>query len=71
MNSPSNNLLVRGQVGSSVPFSQPWGGAADAADAAARRDYGALFGGLAAGVTGKTVGGRYTGKQPEAAAAAQ
>ena len=68
MNSPSNNLLVRGQVGSSVPFSQPWGGAADAA---ARRDYGALFGGLAAGVTGKTVGGRYTGKQPEAAAAAQ
>jgi hypothetical protein len=53
-----------------VPFSQPWGDA-DAAAAPPRDWRAAVEGaGLVAGVTGKTVGGVYTGKRPETEAAA-
>ena len=52
------------EVGSTVPFSQAWEGAG--ADAPAR-DWGALLAGagLRPRVTGKTVNGRYLGKEPE------
>lgn len=57
------------EIKSTVPFSQPW--TAEAAAGAAPRDWRATLAaaGLQEGVTGKTVNGVYTGKQPEAAAA--
>ncbi|KAF6258399.1 complex I intermediate-associated protein 30-domain-containing protein [Scenedesmus sp. NREL 46B-D3] len=57
------------EIKSTVPFSQPW--APDTP--AAARDWGAELeqAGLKRGVTGKTVDGVYTGKQPEAEALKQ
>lgn len=54
-----------------MPFSQPWG-EADAA-AAPPRDWQSEIAGaqLALGVTGKTVGGVYSGRRPEAEVAAE
>jgi hypothetical protein len=59
------------EVKSTVPFSQPWGDA-DAAGQPAR-DWGATVAaaGLVPGVTGKTVGGVYSGRRPEAEVAAE
>lgn len=50
------------EVGSTVPFSQPWTG-----EGAAPRDWAAVLGsaGLQPRVTGKTIGGRWLGKEPE------
>eukprot|EP00887_Chlorella_sp_A99_P004628 scaffold4.g4628.t1 len=58
------------EIRSTVPFSTPW--EVDPAAPPPPRDWGALLlsAGLRQGVTGKTVGGVYTGKEPEAAAAA-
>lgn len=58
------------EVGSTVPFSQPW--QVDAASPPPPRDWTALLqgAGLRRGVTGKTVDGVYTGKEPEPAGAA-
>lgn len=52
------------EVGSSVPFSQAWEGPGAGAPP---RDWAALLAGagLRQRVTGKTVGGRYLGKEPE------
>jgi len=54
------------EIKSTVPFSQPWG-PEDAAQQPAR-DWGAVVegAGLVQGVTGKTVGGVYSGKRVEA-----
>ncbi|GBF91894.1 hypothetical protein Rsub_04999 [Raphidocelis subcapitata] len=59
------------EIKSTVPFSQPW--TADDSAAAPARDWGAVLAGsgLAAGVTGKTVGGVYSGRRPEAEVAAE
>lgn len=53
------------EVASTVPFSQPW--TVDPASPPAPRDWAALLEGaeLKQRVTGKTVGGRYLGKEPE------
>jgi hypothetical protein len=55
------------EVKSTVPFSEPW--AVDAAAPPPARDWGAALAGagLRKGVTGKTVGGVYTGREPEPA----
>jgi hypothetical protein len=55
------------EVKSTVPFSQPW--TVDPASPPTARDWGALLrgAGLRKGVTGKTVGGVYTGRDPETA----
>lgn len=52
------------EIKSKIPFSQPWEGS-DAA--AGSRDWGSELSaaGLERGVTGKTVNGVYTGKEPE------
>lgn len=57
------------EIGSSVPFSQPW--TVDPSAPPAPRDWAAVLpgAGLQQGVTGKTVDGRYLGKEPEPAAA--
>lgn len=52
------------EVGSTVPFSQPWT-EADAGAAAAQRNWGELLGGLRQRVTGKTIDGKYLGLEPE------
>lgn len=55
------------EIKSTIPFSQPW----EVQEAPATRDWGAELaaaGGLKRGVTGKTINGVYTGKQPEAEA---
>ena len=52
------------EVGSTVPFSQPWT-AEDAAGGAAARDWAPLLAGLKKRVTGKTIDGRYLGTEPE------
>ncbi len=52
------------EVGSTVPFSQPWT-EADAGAAAAQRDWAQLLGGLRQRVTGKTIDGQYLGTEPE------
>ncbi|KAL4444961.1 hypothetical protein ABPG77_004011 [Micractinium sp. CCAP 211/92] len=53
------------EVGSTVPFSQPWEGGSSAQP----RDWAALLqaADLKERVTGKTIGGRYLGKEPEPA----
>ena len=57
------------EVGSTGPFSQPW--EVDAANPPPARDWTALLqgAGLRKGVTGKTIDGKYTGKDPEPAGA--
>jgi hypothetical protein len=59
------------EIKSTVPFSTPW--TAEDAAAAPPRDWAALLGAaaLVPGVTGKTVGGVYTGRRPEAEALQQ
>jgi hypothetical protein len=52
------------EVGSTVPFSQPWS-EADAAAARTQRNWGQLLGGLRQRVTGKTIDGKYLGTEPE------
>lgn len=54
------------EMKSTIPFSQPWA----PEEAAAPRDWAATLqtAGIKPGVTGKTVDGVYTGKQPEAEA---
>ncbi|KAF8060080.1 NAGS2 [Scenedesmus sp. PABB004] len=55
------------EIKSTVPFSTPW-----APDAPAPpRDWAPLLAGLTRGVTGKTVGGVYSGRRPEAEVAAE
>eukprot|EP00878_Enallax_costatus_P006301 GHUV01006605.1.p1 GENE.GHUV01006605.1~~GHUV01006605.1.p1 ORF type:complete len:707 (+),score=173.74 GHUV01006605.1:310-2430(+) len=56
------------EIKSTIPFSQPWQGADSAA--AGSRDWGSELSaaGLKRGVTGKTVNGVYTGKEPESEA---
>lgn len=53
------------EVGSTVPFSQPW--TVDAASPPPPRNWAAELAGagLKPRVTGKTIGGKYTGKEPE------
>lgn len=51
------------EVGSTVPFSQPW--TAEEAGSAAQRDWAPLLAGLRQRVTGKTIDGRYLGTEPE------
>lgn len=55
------------EIKSTIPFSQPWA----PEEAAAPRDWAAELSGagIKPGVTGKTVNGVYTGKEPEAVAA--
>lgn len=55
------------EIKSTIPFSQPWA----PEEAAAPRDWAAELSGAGVkpGVTGKTVNGVYTGKEPEAVAA--
>ncbi|KAI8474181.1 MAG: complex I intermediate-associated protein 30-domain-containing protein [Monoraphidium minutum] len=59
------------EIKSTVPFSQPWGEADR--EQQPPRDWRAAIeaAGLAPGVTGKTVGGVYSGKRPEAEVAAE
>lgn len=52
------------EVGSTVPFSQPWT-EAEAAAAGGQRNWAQLLGGLRQRVTGKTINGRYLGTEPE------
>ena len=57
------------EIKSTIPFSQPW--EVDPQAPPSRKNWGQVLEGvgLQRGVTGKTVNGVYTGKQPEAAAA--
>lgn len=58
------------EVKSTIPFSQPWEGGPTGV--AAPRDWAAELAGagIRPGVTGKTVDGLYTGKEPEVSATA-
>lgn len=57
------------EIASTVPFSTPWTGPEDGG-AAPQRDWADLLAPLKAGVTGRTMGGVYTGDKPEAEALA-
>jgi hypothetical protein len=59
------------ELKSTVPFSTPWTGVEGGGGKGVERDWGALLEGVRPGVTGKTVGGVYSGTRPEAELAAE
>lgn len=55
------------EIKSTIPFSQPWEGPPEGSAAGFSRDWAAELAaaGIKPGVTGKTVNGVYTGREPE------